>query len=94
MSTFIRQIDRVLAAQYGHEAVVIGECGHYRSPSGQTVNIKPLLSSAVKGTASYPPNASVSGAYDGQHDTIIEVVNETTLSAENGLWSSGAILSS
>jgi len=81
MSTYTRQIDRGLAAQYGHEAVAIGECGHYRSPSGQTVNIKPLLSSAVKGMVSYPPSASVCGANAGQYDTIIEVVNETTLSA-------------
>ena len=32
MSTFTRQIDRFLAAQYGREAVAIGECGHYGHP--------------------------------------------------------------
>ena len=81
MSTFTRQIDRVLAAQYGREAVVIGECGHYRSPSGLIVDVTALLSSAVKGTVPYPPDSPISGAYCGQYDTIIQVVNETTLSA-------------
>ena len=81
MSTFTRQIDRVLAAQYGREAVDIGECGHYRASSGLTVNIEASSSSAVKGTVSYPPDSPISGAKGGQHDTIIEVLNETTLSA-------------
>ncbi len=89
MSTFLRQNDRVLAAQYGREAVVIGECGHYRAPSGLTVDIKALLCSAIQGTVSYPPNVSVSGGNGGQHDTIIEVVNETTLSAGKRLMESG-----
>ena len=89
MSTLTRQIDRVLAAQCGREAVAIGECGHYWAPSGLAVDIKALLSSAVKGTVSYPPNASVSGANGGQHDTIIEVVNETTLSAGKRLMELG-----
>lgn len=89
MSKFTGQIDRVRAAQYGRETVAIGECGHYRAASGLTVDIKALLSSAVKGTVSYPPNASVSAANSGQHDTIIEVVNETTLSAGKRLMEFG-----
>jgi uncharacterized protein (TIGR02452 family) len=89
MITFTRQIDRVLATQYGREAVAIGECGHYRAPSGLSVDIKAILSSAVKGTVSYPPNASVSGAKGGQHDTIMEVVDETTLSAGKRLMEFG-----
>ena len=89
MSTFTRQIDRVLAAQYGRDAVEIGECGHYRAPSGLTVDITPLLSSAVKGTVSYPPDSQISGGMAGQHDTIKEVVNETTLSAGRRLMELG-----
>jgi uncharacterized protein (TIGR02452 family) len=89
MSTFTGQIDRIRAAQYGREAVVIGECGYYRAPSGLNVDIKALLSSAVEGTVSYPPNAPVSGTIGGQHDTIIEVVNETTLSAGKRLMEVG-----
>jgi len=81
MSTFTRQIDRTLAAQYGREAVEIGESGQYQAPSGVTVDIRELLSPAVKGTVSYPPSASISGENAGQYYTIIEVVNETTLSA-------------
>ena len=81
MSTFTGQIDRVRAAHYGREAVVIGECGHYRATSGLIVDIKPLLSSAVKGTVSYPPDSPIAGVNNGQHDMLIEVVNETTLSA-------------
>jgi uncharacterized protein (TIGR02452 family) len=85
MSTFIRQIDRGLAAHYGREAVEIGEGGHYRAPSELKVDIKALLSSAVEGTVSYPPNAPVSETIYAQHETIIEVVNETTLSAAKRL---------
>jgi len=89
MGKFTRQIDRFLAAQYGREAMAIGESGHYRAPSGLTVDIKPLLSSAVRGTVFYPPNAPVSGTIGGQHDTIIEVVNETTLLAGKRLMEFG-----
>jgi uncharacterized protein (TIGR02452 family) len=89
MGTFIGQIDRVRAAQFGREAVVIGECGHYRSPSGLIVDITALLSSAVKGTVSYPLDSPIPGAYGGQHDTVIEVVNETTLSAGKRLMEAG-----
>ena len=81
MGTFTRQIDRVLAARYGGEAVAIGECGHYRASSGLTIDITALLSSAVKGTVSYPPDSQIPGAMASQYDTVIEVVNETTLSA-------------
>jgi uncharacterized protein (TIGR02452 family) len=89
MSTITRQIDRVLAAQYGREAVEMGECGHYWAPSGQNVDIQALLSSAIEGKVSYPPNAPVSETISGQHDTIIEVMNETTLSAGNRLMELG-----
>jgi uncharacterized protein (TIGR02452 family) len=89
MSTFTGQIGRVLAAQYGHEAMVAGECSHYQAPSGQTVDIRAFLSLAVKGTVSYPPDASISRVKGGHHDTIIEVVNETTLSAGKRLMEVG-----
>jgi uncharacterized protein (TIGR02452 family) len=89
MSTFTGQIDRIRAAQFGREAVVIGECGHYRAPSGLTIDIKALLRSAVKETVSYPPNAPVFGANAGQYDRIVEVVNETTLSAGKRLMEFG-----
>ena len=89
MNTLTRQIDRVLAAQYGREAVAIGECSRYQVSSALTVDIKALLSSAVKGTVSYAPNASISETIGGQHDTIIDVLNETTLSAGKRLMEFG-----
>jgi uncharacterized protein (TIGR02452 family) len=89
MSTYTGQIDRGRAAEYGGEAVAIGECGHYRAPSGLSVDIKELLSSAANGTVSYPSDSPISGANAGQYDTIVEVVNETTLSAGKRLMEAG-----
>ena len=56
MSTFSGQIDRDLATRFGYEAMEIGEHGEYRTPTGVTVDIKAILSVAVAGTISYPPN--------------------------------------
>ena len=89
MNIFTGQIDRVRAVQYGHEAVVIGECGHYRAPSRLKIDIKELLFSAVNGTMSYPANAPVPETISGHHDTNIEVANETTPSAGKCLMKAG-----
>ena len=45
------------------------------------VNIKQILSVAVAGTVSYPADIPFAEWGPGPHDTKIEVVNETTLSA-------------
>jgi len=89
MSTFTGQIPRDLAARYGREAVAIGETGRYRTPSGRTVDIREQISLAVKGTVSYPPDAPFDEVIIGDHETAIEVQNETTLSAGRRLLESG-----
>jgi uncharacterized protein (TIGR02452 family) len=89
MRTFSGQIDRGLATRFGHEAVAIGERGEYRTPTGVTVDIKAILSVAVAGTISYPPDLPFAERAPGPHDTRIEVANETTLSAGKRLIEAG-----
>ncbi|HEX6828338.1 MAG TPA: TIGR02452 family protein, partial [Burkholderiales bacterium] len=89
MSSFTRQIDRTLAAQYGREAVAIGERGKYRTAGGRTVDISGIVAAAVRGTASYPPDVPVADASPGAHHTAIEIRNETTLSAVKRLIERG-----
>lgn len=89
MSTFLGQIDRDLAAHFGHAAVEIGEHGEYRAPTGVTVDIKAILSAAVAETVTYSPDNPLAEWGPGPHDTKIEVVNETTLSAAKRLVEAG-----
>lgn len=89
MSTFLNQIDRDLAARFGHEAVEIGEHGEYRAPTGVTVDIKAILSAAIAGTVTYSPDNPLAEWGPGPHDTKIEVANETTLSAAKRLVEAG-----
>jgi uncharacterized protein (TIGR02452 family) len=81
MGTFVGQIDRRLATRYGEEAVAIGEQGKYHAPSGANVDIRSLLSAAVAGTITYPPDKPTKDSGQGPHETRVEVANETTLSA-------------
>lgn len=83
------QISRDLAAQYGREALEIGESGGYCAPSGVRVDVKTPVEKAVKGTLSYPPDAAVSEVATGEYKTVIEVINETTLSAGNRFLNAG-----
>lgn len=85
----MRQISRDLAAQYGREALEIGESGSYCAPSGLRVDVKTPAEKAVKGTLSYPPDVAVSEAAAGEYKTVIEVINATTLSAGNRLLHTG-----
>ena len=89
MSTFLGQIDRDLAARFGHEAVEIGEHGEYRSPSGVTIDLKAIVLAAVAGTVSHPPDFPFAERAPGPHDTEIGVANETTLSAGKRLIEAG-----
>jgi len=81
MGTYTSQIPRDIAAQYGREAVAIGEGGTYAAPSGGMVDIRAQVEKAVQSTISYPPDVRLDTTLIGQHDTEIEVTNETTLSA-------------
>jgi uncharacterized protein (TIGR02452 family) len=89
VGTFVGQIDRRIAASYGEEAVAIGEQGEYQAPSGDKVDIKSLVSAAVAGTVTYPPDKPTKDSGKGPHSTRIEVVNETTLSAGKRLIDAG-----
>jgi uncharacterized protein (TIGR02452 family) len=83
------QIPRVIASRLGREALRIGKSGVYRAPSGQTVDIQDPIQRAVRGTVSYPPDAVLEEVIVNQHDTVIEVTNETTLSAASCLKDGG-----
>lgn len=89
MSTFTEQIPRSLATQLGEEAVAISKRGHYTTADGHEVDLAPAIAAAVQGTVAYPPAALLPATQPGPHDTQIEVVNETTLSAASRLLAQG-----
>jgi hypothetical protein len=89
MQTYTSQIPRDIAAQYGRETVSIGEGGRYVAPSGRVVDLRAQVETAVQSTISYPPNVPLGTTFIGQHDTEIEVTNETTLSAAARLIQQG-----
>ncbi|MGD2122648.1 MAG: TIGR02452 family protein [Gemmatimonadota bacterium] len=89
------QIPRYVAIDLGVEATWIMEDGQYQSASGRTVEIAPLLEAATAGTETYPPilpmpeRHTASERDQGPADTVIEVKNETTLSAGKRLLEDG-----
>lgn len=83
------RISRKTAARYGRETLKIGEKGQYTSPSGETISIQNLLTAALKGTVSYPPEMSLPEENPGPHKTRFDVRNETTLSAAKLLLETG-----
>jgi uncharacterized protein (TIGR02452 family) len=89
MGTFTSHFPRDIAAQYGREAVSIGERGEYHAPSGRIVDIHEQVKQAVQSTVSYPPDVVLNSSFIGQHDTKTEVTNETTLSAAARLVEQG-----
>jgi len=89
MKPFNWRIQRPLALRLGLEAVAIIEAGHYESPSGKTVDIAAFIESAKAGTESYPPGRSTPVSRKGAWDTVIEIENESTLSAGERLLRSG-----
>jgi uncharacterized protein (TIGR02452 family) len=83
-------IDRKRAAALGREAVEILEAGRYRADDGTTVEIASLLSQAVAGTSSYPPDWQRPALAPRGTATRLEVVNETTLAAARRLTEQGS----
>lgn len=77
----LRRIKRSTAAILGRETVAILRAGEYLAPSGRTVSIRDALDRAVKGTVSYPPEATVKMPATGTKATIFEVKSEGTLEA-------------
>lgn len=82
-------MNRKLAVKVGKETVEVMEKGYYRSPSGEVVHIGRMLEQAVEGTVEYPPHRKVEWSGVGKHQTKIEVVNDTTLSAAQRLVTDG-----
>jgi uncharacterized protein (TIGR02452 family) len=89
MQTFKTRMSREIAEQYGREAVRIIEAGEYHAPSGRIVRIAHLLESSVQGTKSYPPESSIPETSVGANQMVVEVQNETTLTAAQRLLNSG-----
>jgi len=83
------KISRELAAQYGQEAIAIIDSGEYRTTTGKLIRISYLIDTSVKGTKSFPPDQNLPQPSQGEHDTRIEVRNETTLAAAKRLLDAG-----
>ena len=88
-STFKTRIARDLARRYGEEAVVITRNGGYRSPVGTDVEIAEAARKSVRGTIAYPPDVAIDESSTSRYDTVVSVVNATTLSPVAGLLSDG-----
>lgn len=80
---------RERAAAIGRQTQGILDAGHYTAPSGQRVDLAPLLRAAKAGTVSYPPEATLPTAWPGSHATAVAVANETTLAAARRLAAEG-----
>ena len=97
MTEFDWLIDRSLARDLGREALNIIRAGQHEAPSGRTVEIDDLVQAAVAGTTSYPPESPVPDPREPGRDpageitaeTVVEIVNETTLSGSRRLLEEG-----
>lgn len=81
MSHHYLRLPRWRARELGQEAVRIIDTGRYQAPSGRRVDISAEITAAKLNTTSYPPDrpARFEGGTSGS--PVIEVMNETTLSA-------------
>jgi len=82
-------MNRDRAAELGRQTVRILETGRYTTPKGENVEIGDLVKNSVRGTVSYPPDASLPAIRSGSRPTTIEVKNESTLVAAQRLAESG-----
>jgi len=80
MTPFDPRIPRDLAVHLGEEAVAIAKAGRYLTPVG-LVDISSQVMASLKKTAYFDADHAHEPASRGSHQTIIEVTNETTLSA-------------
>jgi uncharacterized protein (TIGR02452 family) len=72
-------------AELGHETVGILQAGYYDSPSGQRVDIAESVEFARSNTRLYKPNSLWDDPPPGAVQSVIEVVEESTLSAARRL---------
>ena len=78
---FDPKIPREFANKMGKEAMRIIELGLYASPTSRQVDIAEDIASAVARTTHLPPDHRHTFPRTGRHDTVIEVTEETSLSA-------------
>lgn len=79
-----------LASELGHTALEITREGAYSSPSGERVDIRPLLQAALRERVSIPPDAPLPArAHERGSETWVQVRNETTMAAGCQLVAAG-----
>jgi uncharacterized protein (TIGR02452 family) len=89
MSQHHLRLPRWRARELGQEAVRIMDAGGYEAPSGQWVDISAEIVAAKLNTTSYPPDRPARFESARSESNLIEVENETTLSAGRRLISDG-----
>jgi len=75
------EVSREWAVSLGQEAVSIIRKGYYDVSDGSRVVIREKVQESVAGTVSYPPEQTLPLQAIGDHKTIIEIHNCTTLTA-------------
>ena len=83
------QISRELAKALGEEIVEILKSGRYVAASGKQVNVQWEVQEAVRKTVSYPPEEKLPAIAPRLGPTLVEVINETTLTLVENLISRG-----
>ncbi|MBW3671907.1 MAG: TIGR02452 family protein [Acidobacteria bacterium] len=78
-------IQQHVAADMGREADAIMRSGTYRSRSGRYVSIQDSIRRSVRGTVYYQPDSSIEPGPPQEHETIVEVRNESTTAAARRL---------
>lgn len=78
---FDPKIPREFANKMGREAMQIIELGLYASPTSRQVDVAADIASAVARTTHLPPDHRHTFPRTGDHATVIEVTEETSLSA-------------
>lgn len=74
-------VDRFQATRLGNEAVRIIQNGYYSLSDGTRVELRQQIQDSIRGTVSYPPEKPLPLHASGDHKTIIEIHNCTTLTA-------------
>lgn len=82
-------ISREWAVSLGEEALSILRKGYYDVSDGSRVVIREKIHESVAGTVSYPPEQALPLQASGDHKTIIEIHNCTTLTAVQTLMFRG-----
>jgi uncharacterized protein (TIGR02452 family) len=77
---FDPKIPRELANKMGREAMQVIELGLYATPAGRPVDLAADIASAVARTTHLPPDHRHTFPRTGEHATVIEVTEATSLS--------------